>query len=98
MNPHVEVTVTAFAEPREAFGAQAIRHARLGTGLDPKRRLAEWRGDLHLSPQRGLRERDPEVVDEIVAVALEARIFLDVEHRDEIAARAVARAGHPLPA
>src|SRR3989442_1000267 len=93
----MQVAVAAFAETREAFGAEPIRHARLRAGVYAQPRPAEWRRHLQLGTQSGLRERDTEVVDQIVAVALEARIFLDVEHGDEIAARAVARPGHPLP-
>src|SRR6266576_3841754 len=94
----VQVTVAALADAWEAFGAQAIGHAGLCAGLDAQRRLPERRGHLHLRAQRGLRERDAEVVDEIIAMALEARILFDVEHRDQIAARPVARARDDLPA
>jgi len=38
-------------------------------------------GTCTSAPRRGLRERDAEIVDEIVAVTLEARIFFDVEQR-----------------
>src|SRR3989441_7965879 len=93
----MQITVPTLAEARQAFGAQAVGHAGLRPGLDAQRRLAERRGHLDLRAQRRLRERDAEVVDEVVAMALEARILLDVEHRDEIAARAVARAGNSLP-
>src|SRR2546426_12076951 len=51
---------------------------------------------MHFRAECRLREGDAEVVDEIVAVALEARIFLDIEDRDQIAGRAIAWTGHTL--
>src|SRR5258705_2686720 len=93
----MEVAMAALAEARQALGAQAVRDTGLGAGLDLQHRLAERRGHLPLRAQRGLCEGDAEVVDEVVAVTLEARVFLDLEHRDEIAARPVARTGDALP-
>src|SRR6185503_3889636 len=98
VDPHVQIAVPALAQPRQPFGADPVRHARLRAGLDPQHRLAERRRHLHLGAERGLRERDPEVVDQIVAVTLEARVVLDVEHRDQVAARPVARARDALAA
>src|SRR6266550_643418 len=97
MDADMQIAMAALAEARQAFGAQAVRHTGLRSRLDPQRRLAKRRGHLHLRAQCGLREGDAEVVDEVVAVTLEARIFLDVEHRDEIAARPVPRARDALP-
>ena len=96
MNADVEVAVATLAEARQTLRAQPVRHAGLRAGLDAQRRLTVRRGDLRFRAQRRLRERNPEVVDEVVAVALEARIFLDVEDRDQIAGRAVARTRYAL--
>src|SRR6266540_3388938 len=68
MDADMEVAMAALTEPGQALGAQAVGHAGLGARLDPQRRLAERRGDLHLRAQRGLCEGDAEVVDEVVAV------------------------------
>src|SRR5947207_3760667 len=97
MDADMQIAMAALAEARQAFGAQAVRHTGLRSGVDPQRRLAEWCGNLHLRAQCSLREGDAEIVDEVVAVTLEARIFLDVEHRDEIAARPVAGSRDALP-
>src|SRR6266576_1426098 len=98
VHAHVEVAVPGFAEARQPFVAQAIRHAGLRARLHPQLGLAVRRRHLHVGAERGLRERDAEVVDEIVAVALEPRVFLDVEHRDQVAGRTVARAENALAA
>src|SRR5438876_1059550 len=89
--------MAALAEARQALGAQAVGHAGLRARLDAQRRRPERRRHLDLRAQRGLREGDAEVIDQVVAVALEARVLFDVEHGDEIAARAVARPRDALP-
>src|SRR6266513_489669 len=98
VDPHVHVAVATFAQTRQALVADPVRHAGLGTGLETQRRLPVRRRHRDVCAQRGLRERDAEIVDQIVAVTLEARIVLDVEHGDEIAARAIPGAGHALAA
>src|SRR5258705_191374 len=97
MDPDVEVARAGHGEARQALGAQAVCHTGVGPGLDPQRRLAERRGHLHLRAQRGLCEGDAEVINEVVAVTLEARVLFNVEHGDEIAARSVPRARDALP-
>src|SRR5262249_50612206 len=94
----VQVAMAALAQARQALGAQPVGHAGLRPRLDPQRALAIRGRHVHLGAERGLRECDAEVVDQIVAVALEAGIVLDIEHGNEIAARAVAWAGHTLAA
>src|SRR5882762_96074 len=97
MDADVQVAMAALTEPRQALGAQAVGHAGLGAGLDAQHRLTERRRHLDLRAQRGLREGDAEIVDQVVAVALEARVLFDVEYGDEIAARTVARPRDALP-
>src|SRR5881394_3636141 len=97
VHAHVQVAMPALAEARQSLGAEAIGHARLRAGLDAQRTLAIGRGHLHVGAERSLCECDAEIVDQIVAVALEARVVLDVEDRDEVATRAVARTGDALP-
>src|SRR2546430_13697092 len=43
VDPHVEIAVPAFAQTRQPFGAQPIRHVGLRSRLEPPPRLAELR-------------------------------------------------------
>src|SRR5258705_4157820 len=98
VNADVQVAVPPLAQARQPLGAYPIRHAGLRARLEPQRRLTERGRPVHWGTERGRGEGDAEAVDEVVAVALKAGIFLDIEHGDEIAARAVARSRHALAA
>ena len=54
------------------------------------------RGNLHLRPERRLHEADRHFAKQIVAVALEDRMGLDVQHDVQIARRAAPKARFPV--
>src|SRR3989475_596823 len=97
---HVQVAPPALAQPRPALAPHAVHRAGLRPRLDLEQHgpLPVRRGDLHVAAQRRLTERDRQVEDQVVAVALEPGILGDVEHRDEIARRPAARPRHALSA
>src|SRR5438309_9525395 len=97
---HVQVAPPALAQPRQALAPHAVHRAGLRPRLDLEQHgpLPVRRGDLHVAAQRRLTERDRQVEDQVVAVALEPGILGDVEHRDEIARRPAARPRHALSA
>src|SRR5437773_6468501 len=98
VHANVQVAAAALAHARQALAAQPIHRGGLRPRLDLERRLAVRRRHADLGAERRLGERQREIDHEIVPVALEARIFGDVEHRDQVARRAVARARHALAA
>src|SRR3989442_729654 len=98
VHANVQVAAAALTHARQALAAQPIHRGGLRPRLDLERRLAVRRRHADLGAERRLGERERGIDHEIVAVALEARIFGDVEHRDQVARRAVARARHALAA
>src|SRR5688572_12203469 len=79
---------TITLEPEHRAGLRARRNA------DP---LATVRGrDLELAAKRRLRERERQIVNEIVALTLEPLVISDVEHHEQIAVGSVPRAGRSL--
>src|SRR2546425_6383873 len=98
VHAHVQVAAAALTHARQALAAQPIHRGGLRPRLDLERRLAVRRRHADLGAERRLGEREREIDHEVVAVALEARILGDVEHRDPVAPRAVARARHALAA
>src|SRR3989442_792518 len=95
---HVQVAPPALAQPGQALAPHAVHRAGLRPRLDLEQRGPIRRGDLHVATQRRLTEGDGQVEDQVVAVAFEPGILGDVEHRDEIARRPVARPRHALSA
>src|SRR3989442_9797700 len=96
VHAHVQIAAPALAQPRQPLAAHAVDRAGLRPLLDAERRGPVRRRDLHLGAERGLAERDGEGEDEVIAVALEARVFGDLQDGDEVAPWTVARAGHAL--
>src|SRR5207302_1437144 len=84
-------------QSRQPLAPHAVHRA----GLRPRLDLEQHgpppvrRGDLHVAAQRRLTERDRQVENQVVAVALEPGILGDVEHRDEIARRPAATPAPP---
>jgi hypothetical protein len=70
---------------------------RLGTGRDEQLLDALERLDVEAAPERGLGERDATDVQEVVALALEARVGRDAHGHVEVARGAAARCGRSAP-
>src|SRR2546430_699189 len=98
VHPYVQVAAATFAEPRQSLSLPAVH----GSRLRPRVRLEGGgdvrRWDLNVRAERGVGEREWEVVDQIIAVALEARVVGDLQHGDQVPRRPVAGARHALAA
>ena len=94
----VQVAVTALPEPRQALPLEPEHRSRLGAGRDDDERLVRRGGHPELEPERRLGERHRQVVNQVVALPLEALVVLDLEHDDQVAGRSAAHAGRTLPA
>src|SRR3989440_4492974 len=90
VDAHMEIAAPALAHPRQPLAAQPVDGAGLGPRLQLQRRRSVRCRHAQLRAQRGLRERQRQVVDEIVVLTLEARVLGDVEHGDQVARRTVA--------
>src|SRR5690606_2700372 len=95
---HDQVAAPAALELRQALAAHAQQTARLRARRDADARRAGYAGNVNLGAERSLRERDGQLGDEVRALAHEARVFLHLEHDDDVAARTAARADAALPA
>src|SRR5258708_3253186 len=91
-----QVARIARAHALDAFAAQPedLPRLRLGRDLDLGRALE--RGDLDLPAERRLREADRHLAVQIVPVALEDPVGLEVDHSVEIARRTAIHAGLAL--
>src|SRR5207247_1650165 len=98
VDAHMQVAAAAFAQPRQPLALHPIHGARLRPRLHLERGIAVRRGNHHFGAQRRLGERDGQVVHQVVAVTLEARVVCDLEHGDQIARGPVAGARHALAA
>src|SRR5260221_7521815 len=83
-----------------AAGPSKVRHtapaeANLGPGLDPRldvdRLIALDGRDRDLRPERGLRDREAELVEQLRAVAAQPRMRLDADRAAEAALRSAPR-------
>ena len=74
---HVQVPAAAAAQRRQAASAQAQDLRRLSAGLELDVLVALERRHRQRPPERGVRERHVELRDQVLAVALEARVRLD---------------------
>src|SRR5688500_2568771 len=84
----LEVAAAAAVEVRHALAAQAHRAAGLGAGRDLEPgRLVEG-GDLDLVAEGGLGDVDRQVGHQVVGLAAEVAVRLDVDHQVEVAGRA----------
>src|SRR5207249_8036216 len=73
VHPYVQVAAATFAEPRQSLSLHAVHGSRLRPRLQLERGGAVRRRDLDVGAERRLGEREREVVDQVIAVALEAR-------------------------
>src|SRR5690606_25038485 len=81
------------AQRRHALAAQAEGGAALGAGGGLQRAFAEKRGHLDRAAEGGEGELDRDLAEEVVAVALEEFVFLDLEHDVEVAGLTAGEAG-----
>src|SRR2546428_1751022 len=95
---HEQLAAATLAEPRQPLGAEPVHRPRLRARLHLEHRLAIGSRNLELGTQRRLCEGDREIVHQVVAVPLEARILGDLERGDQVAWGAVAASGRTLPA
>src|SRR5229473_3102675 len=94
VHPHVQIALAPLTDARQPLGAQPIDRAGLRARLQLERRGAVGGRYVQLGAERGLRKGERQVVNQVVAMALEARVVGDVEHRDQIAGWAVAGTRH----
>src|SRR6266852_3407503 len=94
VHAHVQIALPPLTDARQPLGAQPIDRAGLRARLHLERRGAVGGRYVQLRAERGLRKGERQVVNQVVAMALEARVVGDVEHRDQIAGWAVARTRH----
>src|SRR2546425_12895822 len=92
MYAHVEIAATPFPDARQPLATQTVHGTGLRAGCDFQGRVPVRRRDPNLRAEGRLGERDREVVNQVVALALEPWILGDVEHSDQVAGRTVGRA------
>ena len=85
-----QVAVAAAADVGHAAAANAERRAGLRAGRDRERLVAVERRNPDLAAERERREVQRHFAVQVVAVALEERVLLHVDHDVEIAARTAA--------
>src|SRR5437763_324805 len=86
------------AQIRQALATELEDLAMLGARRDFDLLLAGKHRDFQLSPQGGLRERDGDLADQIIVMALEELVGLDDDVGMQIARRAAAHARLALAA
>src|SRR5216117_3012340 len=69
---HVQIAAPTLAQARQPLAAHTVNRAGLRSLLDAECRGPVRRRDFYLRAERGLAERDGDVEDQVVAVALEA--------------------------
>src|SRR5581483_8796130 len=92
-----DVALAGAAQARRAAALDPQELAVLGAGGDLQRDVALRRRHLDLAAERGGRERDRHLDDEVVAAALVRVRLRDARDDDEVAVRAAVRAGLALP-
>ena len=80
----------------EALSGDAERAPRVRAGRNLDDRFVFQRGHFNLRAQRRLHETDGHLADQIIAVALENFMLLDVEHHVQIPGRAAAKTRFPI--
>src|SRR5262249_46909128 len=80
----------------DALAAERVEVARLGAALDLERVLAVDRGHRHLGPERGLREGDRELEEDVRLLAREELVRADADHAVQVARRRAGLAGLAL--
>src|SRR5256885_5707383 len=93
MDAHVEIAATPFPDARQPLATQTVHRTGLRAGCDLQGRVAVRRRDPNLRAEGRLGERDREVVNQVVALALEPWILGDVQHGDQVAGRTIAGPG-----
>src|SRR5690606_11434685 len=88
-----QVAVADAADALDALAAQAEDLAGLGFGRDLEARNTVQRGDLDLAAKRGDGDADRHLAMQVIVVALEHTVFLEVHLDVEIAAGAAVDAG-----
>ena len=93
----LQVAAAVFAQERDAFAADADDAAALGAGGDFQGDLfAVEGGNGELVAERGLGDVDGHLEQQVVALALEEAVRLDVQHDVQMAGYAAARGGLAL--
>src|SRR5438105_10884764 len=94
---HELIPAPARSKARDALALEPHRLSVLRARRDPHLRAVAFDGgDVELVAERGLRRRDAKHVDEIVALAPEARVVLEANQDVEVARRAGTGAGLAL--
>src|SRR5204862_1636283 len=96
-----QVATSASVEARDTFAAHDEVIARLNAGRDFHARVFFFASDLQrrerdLAAERGVRERDLEVVVQIDAVAAEVLVRRHLDDDEEVSRRSTAHAGLTL--
>ena len=90
--PRVEIAPVAAIDLHDSFAAKTKTLSALRPGRHFQARLAFQRRHRHFSTEGGSRERDRHFAEEIIFLALENRVFLDVDNDVKVA---VSATSHP---